>query len=121
LCAGLAAADRIDHSEKHRSPTRNTPQTARISRHGREGISYPFGREGISYPFAEVRLVADVHGGESCSRQRKPGKRRDLDIGAQKESPVQRGRISCAQTCSRQESKSPAPRRSCRSGSSVSL
>jgi hypothetical protein len=26
LCAGLAAAARIDHSEKHRSPTRNTPQ-----------------------------------------------------------------------------------------------
>jgi len=25
-----------DPSEKHRSPTRNTPQTARISRHGRE-------------------------------------------------------------------------------------
>ena len=25
-CAGLAAAARIDHSEKHRSPTRNTPQ-----------------------------------------------------------------------------------------------
>src|SRR5207302_7126394 len=41
-CAGLAAAARIDPSEKHRSATRNTPQTARISRHGREGISYPF-------------------------------------------------------------------------------
>ena len=26
LGAGLAAAARIDHSEKHRSPTRNTPQ-----------------------------------------------------------------------------------------------
>jgi len=26
LCTGLAAAARIDHSEKHRSPTRNTPQ-----------------------------------------------------------------------------------------------
>jgi uncharacterized protein YjlB len=25
-CTGLAAAARIDHSEKHRSPTRNTPQ-----------------------------------------------------------------------------------------------
>src|SRR5439155_18533487 len=37
----LPAAARIDPSEKHRSPTRNTPQTARISRHGREGISYP--------------------------------------------------------------------------------
>jgi hypothetical protein len=26
LCAGLAAAARIDHREKHRSPTRSTPQ-----------------------------------------------------------------------------------------------
>lgn len=25
LCAGLAAAARIDQGEKHRSPTRNTP------------------------------------------------------------------------------------------------
>jgi len=30
LHEGLAAAARIDPSEKHRSPTRNTPQTARI-------------------------------------------------------------------------------------------
>ena len=42
MCGGLAAAARIDPSEKHRSATRNTPQTARISRHGREGISYPY-------------------------------------------------------------------------------
>ena len=26
MCAGLAATARIDHREKHRSPTRNTPQ-----------------------------------------------------------------------------------------------
>jgi hypothetical protein len=26
LCAGPATAARIDHGEKHRSPTRNTPQ-----------------------------------------------------------------------------------------------
>ena len=31
----------IDHGEKHRSPTRKHPATARIPRHGREGISYP--------------------------------------------------------------------------------
>src|SRR6267143_7056243 len=42
-CAGLAAAARIDHSEKHRSPKHAA--TARISRHGREGISYPLLRK----------------------------------------------------------------------------
>src|SRR3989454_1807814 len=45
----IAAAARIDPSEKHRSATRNTPQTARISRHGREGISYPFLTRGGKY------------------------------------------------------------------------
>jgi hypothetical protein len=71
----VAAAARIDPSEKHRSPNRNTPQTARISRHGREGISYPSGyppARGKSPDTRRNRLDHELH--------RAPGARRRADL-----------------------------------------
>jgi hypothetical protein len=54
-----------DHSEKHRSPTWNTPQTARISRHGREGISYPLiSTSGLQAPVSNVRFGSKADGHE---------------------------------------------------------
>jgi hypothetical protein len=53
---GLAAAAKIDHSEKRGSPDPNAA-TARISRHGREGISYPFiSASSLQAPVSKVRF-----------------------------------------------------------------
>jgi hypothetical protein len=41
LCTGLAAAARIDHGEKHRSPTRNTPQPRAFRGTDAKEFSYP--------------------------------------------------------------------------------
>src|SRR6266571_924600 len=66
MCAGLAAAARIDHSEKHRSPTRNSRNRAHFAaRTRRNFLSF----EGFwlllfraSYALMQVGLLSFMRG-----------------------------------------------------------